>query len=140
MPTTMELLATLQERPGPDHMRAIFDRYRALMGAGDVDGVIALFAEDATWEEPIGTLVEHGREAIRARYKAALAGNGGHIAMVADGAARIAGHHAVALSIATVNVAGVPTRVETANAIACNELGEITDMKIYFGPASFETP
>ncbi len=140
MPTTMELLATLKQRPGADHMRAIFDRYRALMGSGDVDGVIALFAEDATWEEPIGTIVERGREAIRARYTAALAGNGGHIAMVADGAVRIAGHHAVALSIATVNIAGVPTHIETANAIACNEQGEITDMKIYIGPTSFKAP
>ncbi len=140
MPTTMELLATLRERPGPDHMRAIFDRYRELMGAGDLDGIAALFAEDATWEEPIGTLVERGREAIRARYAAALAGNGGYISMVADGAVRVAGHHAVALSIATVNASGVPTRVETANAIACNEQGEITEMKIYFGPTSFNTP
>ena len=64
MPNTMELLATLREKPGPDHMRAIFDRYRALMGVGDVEGIVALFAEDATWEEPIGTLVERGREAI----------------------------------------------------------------------------
>jgi steroid delta-isomerase len=140
MPTTMELLATLRERPGPDHMRAIFERYRALMGAGDLDGIAALFAEDATWEEPIGTVVEHGREAIRARYAAALAGNGGHITMVADGAVRVAGHHAVGLSIATVSVSGNPTRVETANAIACNEKGEITEMKIYFGPTSFKTP
>ena len=53
---------------------------------------------------------------------------------------RVAGHHAVGLSTATVNVAGVPTRVETANAIACNEKGEITEMKIYFGPTSFKTP
>jgi steroid delta-isomerase len=136
----MELLATLRERPGPDHMRAIFERYRALMGAGDLDGIAALFAEDATWEEPIGTVVEHGREAIRARYAAALAGNGGHITMVADGAVRVAGHHAVGLSIATVSVSGNPTRVETANAIACNEKGEITEMKIYFGPTSFKTP
>ncbi len=140
MPTTMELLATLSARPGPDHMRAIFDRYRALMGVGDLDGVVALFAEDATWEEPIGTVVERGREAIRARYAAALSGNGGHITMAADGAVRIAGHQAVGLSIATVNVSGVPTRVETANAIACNEKGEITEMKIYFGPTSFMTP
>ena len=67
----MELLATLRERPGPDHMREIFDRYRALMGAGDLDGIVALFARDATWEEPVGTIVERGREAIRARYAAA---------------------------------------------------------------------
>jgi steroid delta-isomerase len=136
----MELLATLRDRPGPDHMRAIFDRYRALMGEGDIDGICALFAQDATWEEPIGTLVEHGREAIRARYRAALSGSGGRISMVAEGAPRIAGHHAIALSIATVTVGGVEMRIETANAIACNEAGEITEMKIYFGPTSILAP
>ena len=136
MPSTMELLGTLRDKPGPEHMRAIFDRYRDLMGAGDVEGVCALFAEDATWEEPIGTFTERGRAAIRARYEAALAGCGGRIPMVADGAVRVAGHHAIGLSIATVTLGGVPVQVETANAIACNEQGEITEMKIYFGPTS----
>jgi len=140
MPTTMELLATLREKPGSEHMRAIFDRYRALMGAGDIDGICALFAEDATWEEPIGTFVERGREAIRARYTAALATSGGRIAMVADGAVRVAGHHAVGLSIATVDFPTGPMLIETANAIACNEAGEITEMKIYFGPTSIKAP
>jgi steroid Delta-isomerase len=139
MPTTMELLATLREKPGPDHMRAIFERYRSLMTAGNLDGICALFAEDATWEEPVGTFVERGREAIRSRYAAALASCGGQITMVADGAVRVAGHHAVGLSIATLNTGGVAMLVETANAIACNEDGEISDMKIYFGPTSFRT-
>jgi steroid delta-isomerase len=133
----MELLATLRERPGPDHMREIFDRYRALMGAGDLDGIVALFARDATWEEPVGTIVERGREAIRARYAAALESNGGRVGMVADGAVRVAGHHAVGLSIATVIASGVTMLIETANAIACNEQGEVTEMKIYVDPTGF---
>jgi steroid delta-isomerase len=139
MATTMQLLATLRARPGADHMRAIFERYRDLMAAGDLDGIVALFAPDATWEEPVGTVVERGRDAIRARYQAALAGNGGHIAMVADGMVRVAGHRAVGLSIATVKISGVPMLIETANVIACNEEGQITDMKIYIDPASFKS-
>jgi steroid delta-isomerase len=140
MPSAMDLFAMLRQRPGPDHMRTIFDRYRSLMAAGDVDGIAALFALDATWEEPIGTVVERGREAIRARYAAALASSGGSIAMVADGAVRVAGHQAVGLSIATVDSVSGPLVIETANAIACNEHGEITEMKIYFGPTSFRKP
>jgi steroid delta-isomerase len=140
MPTTMELLATLKDKPGPEHMRAIFDRYRALMGIGDIDGICALFAEDATWEEPIDTHVERGRDAIRARYEAALASCGGKITMVADGAVRVAGHHAVGLSIATAAFPDGPVIIETANAIACNEAGQITEMKIYFGPTSIKAP
>ena len=32
---------------------------------------------------------------------------------------------------------GVTMLIETANAIACNEQGEVTEMKIYVGPTGF---
>jgi steroid delta-isomerase len=138
MPTIQELFGMLPDKPSPEQMREIFDRYRSLMAAGDIEGICTLFSEDATWEEPIGTIVEIGRDAIRRRYEAALAGSGGTIAMVADGAVRVAGRRAVGASIASVKVNGAAMLIETANAITCNEEGKITEMKIYFGPSSIK--
>lgn len=128
----------LSKKPGEAHMRALFDTYRALMTAGDLDRIVALFAPDARWEEPVGTAPSIGREAIRARYKAALDGSGGRIPMRADGAPRVAGNRAVACSIAEVAPEGTPLIVETANVVTCNDEGLITEMLVYVGIGSFK--
>ena len=127
----------LRSQPGDAHIRQVFDRYRALMSAGDVDGIVALFAPDARWEEPVGTAPSIGHEAIRARYKAALDGSGGRIPMRPDGAPRIAGHRALACSIAEVAPDGKPLIVETANVLTFDEAGLITEMLVYVGMGSF---
>jgi steroid delta-isomerase len=128
----------LRKLPGDAHMRALFDRYRALMSEGDLDGIVALFAPDARWEEPVGTPPAVGRDAIRARYKAALEASGGRIPMRPDGAARVAGHRALACSIAEVTPDGHRMIVETANVVTCDEAGLITEMLVYVGMGSFK--
>lgn len=40
--------------PTADEMRETMQRYLAYVGAGDVDGVLALFAEDVSVEDPVG--------------------------------------------------------------------------------------
>lgn len=40
--------------PSPDEMRAIMRRYLELVGRHDVDGVVALFSDDVSVEDPVG--------------------------------------------------------------------------------------
>lgn len=54
----------------------LVERYLACHGATDLEAVVALFADDATLEDPVGTPVLRGREAIRAFYRATHARNG----------------------------------------------------------------
>jgi steroid delta-isomerase len=54
----------------------IVDRYLACHAATDLEGVLALFAEDATVEDPVGTPVLRGPSAIREFYRATHARNG----------------------------------------------------------------
>ncbi|SBT95526.1 steroid delta-isomerase [Streptomyces sp. DI166] len=46
--------------------------YCRLMNAGDLDGVLALFAPDVRFEDPVGTEVLVGREALRGHLGAAI--------------------------------------------------------------------
>ena len=39
----------------PEHMTAVVQRYVAALNAGDLDGIVALFADDATVEDPVGS-------------------------------------------------------------------------------------
>lgn len=50
-------------------------RYCELVGSDDLDGVMALFTDTATVEDPIGSEVKEGREALREFY-GALVGTG----------------------------------------------------------------
>ena len=50
--------------------------YLARHAATDLDGVVAMFTEDAWLEDPVGAQREAGREAIRAFYRATHARNG----------------------------------------------------------------
>lgn len=52
--------------PTAEQMRAIADAYVDAYNRNDKDAVLALFRADATFEDPVGTPVRVGREAIGA--------------------------------------------------------------------------
>ena len=49
----------------PERIRAVVDDYVRLVGSGTADEIVALYAEDATVEDPVGTEVRRGHAAIR---------------------------------------------------------------------------
>ena len=51
-----------------EQLRGVVERYLALVATGTADEIVALFAEDATLEDPVGSDVLVGKEAIRAFY------------------------------------------------------------------------
>ena len=55
---------------------AIVDRYLARHAATDLEGVLALFADDAIVEDPVGSPVRRGHPAIRDFYRETHARNG----------------------------------------------------------------
>jgi steroid delta-isomerase len=46
-----------------------------LMNAGDVDGLLALYADEVTFEDPVGWTRQTGRDALRTHFKEAVAAN-----------------------------------------------------------------
>lgn len=54
--------------PTSEQMRAALQRYVDAINARDTDAVVALYAQDATIEDPVGTPPIQGREAIAAFY------------------------------------------------------------------------
>lgn len=53
-----------------ERVREVVEEYLRLVATGTADEIVALYAEDATLEDPVGADVLHGREAIRAFYAA----------------------------------------------------------------------
>ena len=54
-------------------MHAVVHRYIAALNAGDLDAIVALYADDATVEDPVGSPPHQGHAAIRAFYAKSLA-------------------------------------------------------------------
>ncbi|WP_280493898.1 nuclear transport factor 2 family protein [Nocardia farcinica] len=49
-------------------IRDTIERYVELVGSGPTQGIVDLYTEDATVEDPIGTPLRRGHEAIREFY------------------------------------------------------------------------
>ena len=58
-------------KPSADVLEAerLVDEYLACHGSAETEGVIALFSEDASLEDPVGAPALTGRSAIRAFYR-----------------------------------------------------------------------
>ena len=59
--------------PSADRFRQLVRTYIRNFNARDFDALMAIYAEDATLEDPVGTPLVHGKTAIRAFYEQAAA-------------------------------------------------------------------
>jgi steroid delta-isomerase len=98
--------------------------------------VAALYAEDATLEDPVGGGEIHiGREAITGFYKA-VEGASMKTELLTI---RTGGHEAAFLFAITVGEGEGSMRIEPIEVMHFNGEGEITSMKAYWGPENVST-
>ncbi|WP_157220584.1 nuclear transport factor 2 family protein [Flavisphingomonas formosensis] len=125
------------DRPGPDHIRSVFERYGALLSAGDTDGIVALFAPDAVVRDPVDGPEYRGHPAIRAFYQSGFDAMGGGIQMTLEGNVRVAGRHGAAAFIArTINHSEI-FETDTLDVMRFDGEGRIVAMDAYWGPSNF---
>jgi steroid delta-isomerase len=111
------------------HMRGVFQRYVELVTAGDVDGIVALYAPGATVEDPIGSPIHRGHAAIRAFYTASR----GSVLLELDGRVRVAGREGAAAMTARPKGAGAVV-IDTLDTMGFDEDGLVTSMRAYWSP------
>ena len=68
----------------PEEIRATIDQYVARFSAGDAAGWVALFADDARQEDPVGAPVNVGHDAIGAFYETMLSLGGPQLSFVRE--------------------------------------------------------
>jgi steroid delta-isomerase len=114
-----------------DHVRKIYARYVELVSAGDSDAVAALYARDATVEDPIGTPLKRGREEIRLFYKS----TGGAAKLALSGPVRVCGREAAAPMVATLQGPdGKRAFIDIIDFMTFDEEGLITSMRAFWSP------
>jgi steroid delta-isomerase len=119
--------------PTPDEMIAVVDAYVAAFEVGDPDAAAALFAEDATVEDPIGAPAHRGREAVRAFYAQSMA-TGAKLKL--EGPVRIAGDHAAFPFSVHLSLAGRPQRIDVVDIFRFDAAGQVAEMRAFWGPTN----
>lgn len=115
--------------PSEHVMKAAMQAYIDTFNRGDPQAVAALFAPEATLEDPVGSPLKRGREAIAAFYTHSI-GTGAKLALDAP----IRGSHGDAAAMAFTARIG-PLSVRVIDVMTFDEAGKFTSMRAYFGPA-----
>ncbi len=112
-----------------EKIREVVEAYVDLVSQGTADQVLALYADDATVEDPVGTDVRRGKDAIREFYAPLES-------MEQEGrlvTARIAGGQA-AFQFELATKAGDQTyTLSPIDVMTFDDDGKITSMKAYWG-------
>jgi len=119
--------------PTVEHMQAMVNRYLQALNQSDLEAVVALYATDATVEDPVGSVPLVGIDAIRAFYAGAVAMQ---LELVLEGEIRIVGNEAAfPFSVSFVHE-GRRTTIRPIDLMRFNEAGQIVSMRAYFGASN----
>ena len=110
-------------------VRAYVDSYNR----GDLDGIVAVFASDATVEDPVGTPVKQGHAALREFFRVGVEAGA---KLFLDGPIRCADRFAVFPFHVELTWDGAVTRIDVIDQFEFDEAGKVVAMKAFFGPAN----
>jgi steroid delta-isomerase len=112
----------------PAEIRATVESYVKLMTAGDADAIAALYADDATIEDPIGAPLQRGKDAIRTWYRASA----GKVRLELTGPIRVAGGEAAFPMLGTVGSADDPSYLDIIDVMRFDAEGRITSLRAFW--------
>jgi steroid delta-isomerase len=112
--------------PTRDHIEKAVRQYVEAVGRQDLEATLALFAEDAHHEDPVGQPAKVGRDAIRKFFERAYRGSYG---TTLTGPLLVTGDHAAVHFIITVPSDGEPLIVRIIDLIRFDEDGLIAELR-----------
>lgn len=112
--------------------RAAMQAYIDRMNAADLEGIVALYAEDATIEDPVGggKLIS-GKAAIREFYTGSLQTKA-QLKLVSP--IRTSHGDSAAMAFEVSLDWGGPVTIRVIDVMSFNAQGEFTSMRAYWGP------
>ncbi len=119
--------ATAMEGVVRDYVRALND--------GNLDAIVALFAADATVEDPVGSSPQRGIDAIRAFYAKSLVLQ---LGVELEGPVRAAQDEVAFAFRVTFVARGRRTTIRPIDVFRFDADGRIVQMRAYFGPSNIE--
>jgi steroid delta-isomerase len=118
--------------PSHDDMVRAVERYVEAFDKGDAKMASDLYAENATVEDPIGTPIHQGRDAIHAFYAMSMQA-GAKLRL--DGPVRTGGDYAAFAFTVFVDFGG-PKEIEVIDTFKFDAEGKVTEMRAYWSPVN----
>ena len=113
-----------------EHMTEVVQRYVAALNARDLDCIVALYADDATVEDPVGTEPKRGIEAIRAFYEESVKLP---LTVALTGEVRAAANEAAFAFTVSFEYQGRKTTIAPIDHFRFNDAGKVVSMRALFG-------
>jgi steroid Delta-isomerase len=104
------------------------NRYVELLGSGSADELVTLFSSDATVEDPVGSGVRRGHDAIRELFSRVEKQD----RTVELLSAHVIGNEAAFLARLTVRTGDVTTRIDGIDVMTFDDKGRITSMRAFW--------
>lgn len=119
------------------HMKQTMQAYIDLFNRADCDGIAALYADDATVEDPIGSPIKHGRAEIAAFYEAAVQTKA-QLKLAAPIRASSAGEAAMAFDV-ELDAPNGHSVIHVIDTMRFDADGRVAAMRAYWGPGDMTT-
>ncbi len=113
----------------PEQMQAAVHEYVRALNAVDLDAIVALFADDAVVEDPVGSEPKRGLAAIREFYAASVAMK---LVVALEGPVRAVANEAVFPFSVSLVINGQPVVIRPIDHFRFNEAGRIVQMRAFF--------
>lgn len=118
-----------------EQVRTAIESYVRLVGGGTGEEIVALFADDATVEDPVGSDVRRGREQLLEFYVGL--GSLKRSARMLD-AKVVAGHAAFSFEL-TIDFGEMTQKITPIDVMTFDDAGRITSMRAYWSAADAVT-
>ena len=112
-------------------MKAVVEAYTERHSKGDVDGIVALFADDAMAWDPVGSDPHVGAEGVRAFFAGTHA-MVDSLTLQITGPIRCASQFAAFPMTATTVMGDTRLEIDIIDVMTFDEEGRITEMKAYW--------
>ena len=117
--------------PSADDYAKTVNRYLELVAGGTADEITALYTEDATIEDPVGSDLRRGRAAVHEFY-AAVEKVDKETELLA---CRVTGNEAAFLWRLTMNAGGTRSTLEPISVMSFDDDAKITSMRALWSPS-----
>ena len=117
--------------PTPDELRNAMQSYIKLMCDSDIDGILNLYAEDASAEDPVGGELQQGQEKLRAFYAATAP----RLQVEIAGPICVAGNECAMPMLAEFEMNDQKFYIDVIDVMKFDDNGKITSMRAFWSPA-----
>ena len=121
--------------PEPDKIRSAMQRYVTLLSDGDVDGIMSLYGDHPSVEDPVGSATRAGREALRAFYAAAAP----KVRVELTGPIRVAGDEGAMPLLAELDLDARTGFADVIDVMKFDDRGRIISMRAFWNPADIRS-